>query len=113
MSGANSDTTLFIHGSANQHRPQHKSNILRHFLLFYMLAGSLCLSPSESFLANGSWGSFFPPLGEVVLAEAAAACADWVGVVVDAGEVLAGVEGALSFEEWVGATVVVGICFGG
>lgn len=45
-----------------------------------MLAGSLCLSPSESFLVRGSCGSFFPPFGEVLL-PGVAAC---VGVVVDA-----------------------------
>lgn len=78
-----------------------------------MLAGSLCLSPSESFLVSASWGSLFPPLGEVALA-GGAACADWVGVVLDAWEDWTGVtEGLLSFEEWAGAAVVAKICFSG
>lgn len=36
----------------------------------HMLAGSLCLSPSGSFLVGGSGGSLLPPLGEAVLARA-------------------------------------------
>lgn len=43
-----------------------------------------------------------------------AACAVWLGVVVDAWDDWTGVgEGLLSFEEWAGAAVVAGICFGG
>lgn len=41
------------------------------------------------------------------------ACADWVGAVVDACVVWTGVERVLSFEDWVGAAMVLGICFGG
>lgn len=41
------------------------------------------------------------------------ASADWVNAVVDACEVWTGVEGVLSFEDWVGAAMVLGNCFGG
>lgn len=42
-----------------------------------------------------------------------AACADWVGVGVDAREDWTWLEDLLSFEEGAGAAVEVGICFGG
>lgn len=40
------------------------------------------------------------------------ACAEWVGEV-DACVIWTGMEGAFSFEDWVGAATVLGNCFGG
>lgn len=65
-----------------------------------MLAGSLCLSPSESFLAAGSWGSFLPTLGEVLFA----------GVVDGTVEAC---KGEWSLEGWPDATAAATFCLGG
>lgn len=60
----------------DNHILEENALMARHCLLFsspHILAGSLCLSPSESLLlsTNSGW-SFFAPFGEVLLAGATA-----------------------------------------